>query len=195
MIISLGPYETKTIHVAGSHFYYEKGDHSVDVRIMGNDGRTFDSMKPGQGFRSDERFSALEFRNGANAQDVEFVVSYRELFDNRAMFSSSSASIRTVVENGPESPVLTSFAPSVARVTRRVVVPANVATKLLDADAGRTKAALHFMQDCYLGSDDTVSAANGFPMSEKSDWVDENNSELWLFASVPCTVCIMEDRR
>lgn len=188
MRISLGPLESKSFTLQGGRFYYEKGLYLIRVKIVaGGDAREFD-LYPGQGFNNEpgqDRFHALEITNlsDAESQDIDFEVSDRQKFDNRA----------TIASTGDALPVVLTYYN--ARAVNKIIVPAGVATQVLVSDASRAKAALHFSGgDCFLGIDNTVDA-NDFPISNGSDWVDENTAALWVFSVSGCTVHVFEDLR
>lgn len=74
-----------------------------------------------------------------------------------------------------------------------VNVLAATATKVLAADLNRLKSALYFSGDCYLGKDNAVTAATGYPISGGSDWIDESTAELWVYSVGAISVRILSD--
>jgi hypothetical protein len=91
--LTLGIGETKKVSVAGGRFYFEKGDGRIAVKTLGNDASEFD-LSPGMGFQNGQgkiNFPELEIVNKHSAaQTIEFVISYRELFDNRVTFGDEA---------------------------------------------------------------------------------------------------------
>lgn len=93
MRISLGVDESKTVTIGGGRFYYEAGTGAIAVKTVGNDAAEFE-LKPGMGFQNkadQQNFFAVQIVNKAGvAQDIDFIISYREVFDNRVSFGSVS---------------------------------------------------------------------------------------------------------
>jgi hypothetical protein len=89
MRISLVVGESKTVTVGGGRFYYEAGAGAITVKTVGNDAAEFDLM-PGMGFQNNpdqQNFFAVQIINKAGVnQDIDFIISYREVFDNRVSF-------------------------------------------------------------------------------------------------------------
>jgi hypothetical protein len=89
--ITLGIGESQNISISGSRFYYEKGLGKILVKTKGNDSNAFE-LWPGMGFKNRDgqmNFPSLEIYNLHTAeQDIEFSVSYREIFDNRVSFDN-----------------------------------------------------------------------------------------------------------
>ncbi len=92
MRITLGIGESRTVTVAGGRFYYEAGLGAINVKTIGNDVADFD-LKPGMGFQNEpgkENFFAVVITNKHDAQqDVDFIISYREVYDNRVTFGGA----------------------------------------------------------------------------------------------------------
>lgn len=88
MKITLGSFESKKVSVAGGQFYLLGAFSRVEVKVLGGgDSRVFE-LSPGMGFRSEDgaRFNGVEIKNLSTvAQTVEFEISDREVFDNRAV--------------------------------------------------------------------------------------------------------------
>lgn len=95
--ISLGIGEKKTVNLSGGRFYYEKGVGRIGVKSIGDDSSYFE-LSPGMGFQNlgyMKNFQALEIENLSPVKlEVDFIVSYREVFDNRVTFGDSSQSLR-----------------------------------------------------------------------------------------------------
>lgn len=91
MRISLLAGETKAVSVGGGRFYYESGSGKITVKTLGNEATEF-SLKPGMGFQNrDEQlnFSSIEIKNEEIFDmDIDFIISYREVFDNRVTFGT-----------------------------------------------------------------------------------------------------------
>lgn len=196
MRLEIAALETKTVTVQGGRLYYESGDGRINFRMVGGgDARDF-NLYAGQGFvcNAGERFYALEIKNIENFdQEIEIEISDREVFDNRARIVASGDLLPVVVSNDDVIEVVVTH--SVSRGLNKATIAAGVATKLLNLDLARVKAVLYFVGDCYLGIDNGVTAANGFPVSSGSDLVDENTAELWVYSVAGCTVNVLEDRR
>lgn len=93
MRITLGAGESRVVSVAGGRFYYEAGGGKISVRTMGNDSNVFE-LSPGMGFQNKEsqvNFPSVEITNLVGAQDIDFIISYREVFDHRVYINSSAA--------------------------------------------------------------------------------------------------------
>lgn len=188
--------ETQPVTIQGERFYYKRGEHEVRVKIVGGgDSRDF-LLREGMGFvsKEGEGFYSLEITS-AEAQEIEFETSYREVFDSGVKVRADGAlpvlvtggsidlnGLLQIVNNGGTS-----------RASGVIAVPANVATQLRAANTDRLKVAFSFPQNVYLGIDSTVSAADGFPLSSGSKWVDENTGALWIFSAVACNVPYLED--
>lgn len=98
-VISLGPNESKTVTVAGGRFYYESGLGPIRVRTIGDNPTEF-NLNPGMGFQNekDENFFGVVLENVSGyAQDVGFIISYREVFDNRVSFADVIVNAETVL--------------------------------------------------------------------------------------------------
>lgn len=89
MKISLGLNETKVVTVSGARFYYESGAGRIRVKTISSEPGEFD-LSPGMGFENKpdmDNFFAIEITNiHSGQQDIEFIISYREVFDNRVDF-------------------------------------------------------------------------------------------------------------
>lgn len=91
MKITLAAGESKPVTMSGSQFYYMSGLGKIDVKLVsGGNARTFE-LSPGMGFRNNDGdlpFYGVEIKNiHSGAQDVEFEISYREVFDRRVIGS------------------------------------------------------------------------------------------------------------
>lgn len=199
MELILGDQERKTQTIQGGRFYYEKGESKINVRMIGGgDARDFD-LHPGQGFvckGDNDRFFALEITNLGDAQTIEFEVSDREKFDNRATIAATGDALPVNVTGGAidlDGLIQIVNAGGASRAAGVVNVPANTATLLRDANINRLKLAAHFPVDVFVGINNTVSAANGFPMAANSKWIDENTAALWVFSVTACNIPFIED--
>lgn len=92
MRITLGVGESKIVTVGGGRFYYENGAGLITVKTIGNDSAEFD-LKPGMGFQNkvdQQNFFGVQIENKSGVQqDIDFIISYREVFDNRVIFGSA----------------------------------------------------------------------------------------------------------
>jgi hypothetical protein len=198
MKLSFQAEEQKNLTLQGARVYYEKGEHKLIVKIIGGaDAREFE-LYPGQGFvcNSGERFYGLDIKNTGDAQEVEVEISDREKFDNRATIASTGDALPVevvagaidlngllqLVNNGGSS-----------RALSVVLVAAGAKVQLLGVDTDRLKAALNFSADCFLGLDNTVSAATGYPVAAGTDWVEENTAALWVYSAGVNSVRIFQD--
>lgn len=88
MRITLGPFESKPVTVAGGQFYLLSAFSKVAVKIVsGGDSRVFE-LSSGMGFkaREGERFFGVEIKDlGGVGQTIDFEISDREVFDNRTV--------------------------------------------------------------------------------------------------------------
>lgn len=94
MKITLAAGESKPVTLSGAQFYYLSGSGKIEVKIVaGGNARTFE-LSPGMGFRNDDSelpFYGVEIRNlFGSSQDIEFEISYRQVFDNRVSFGDIS---------------------------------------------------------------------------------------------------------
>lgn len=201
MRLTLGPSETKKSSIQGGRFYYEKGDYQIRVKIVaGGDAREFD-LYPGQGFNNEpgqDRFHALEITNlnDSESQTIDFEVSDREKFDNRATIASTGDTLPVKVVDGSidlNGLVQIVAAGGVSRDNVVVPVAAGAVVQVLADDINRLKALLYFAGDCYIGKDNAVSAANGFPITGGSDLVDENTAALWVYSAAANSVRVLTD--
>lgn len=89
MKLSLVVGEKKTVTIGGGRFYYESGLGRIRVKTISSAPGEFD-LSPGMGFqnRADmDNFFAVEIENISGFdQTIEFIISYREVFDNRVVF-------------------------------------------------------------------------------------------------------------
>lgn len=190
--------DQKTLTLQGARFYYEKGLYKLNVRMVGGaDAREFE-LHPGQGFvcNEGERFYALEIKNLGDVQDVEFEISDREKFDNRATIASTGDALPVeVVAGAIDLNGLLQLVNNGGANRALSVVPVGAGAKVmvLDANTDRLKAALNFSADCYLGVDNTVSAATGYPVQAGTDWVEENTAALWVYSAGANSVRILQD--
>jgi hypothetical protein len=195
MILNLGANETKIQTLQGSRFYYEKGEHPINVRMIGGgDARDFD-LYAGQGFvceGRDDRFYALEITNKGGAQTIDFEVGDREKFDNRATIASTGDALPVTVTGGSGLIQIVTNGGTI-RGAGVVAIPANTATLLRPQNTDRIKIAFNFPANVFLGINNTVTAANGFPMSAGSIWVDENTAAIWIFSTTAINVPFIED--
>lgn len=85
--ITLAVGETKNVTIGGGRFYYEKGLGRVVVTTIGNDSASFE-LAPGMGFQNNpdqQNFFGVSIKNISGiSQTIDFYISYREVFDNRA---------------------------------------------------------------------------------------------------------------
>ncbi len=116
-----------------------------------------------------EPFTAVRFISPI-AQEIDFGVSDRPLFDNDIGGLDVQGMMQVVNSGGSR------------RVIRNVVVPAGVATRVLDFDTDRITVDVTFNCDGRFAPDDSVSASVGYPFSEGGKWDDENTAELWVFS-------------
>lgn len=96
MKLTLGVEEKKTVTVGGGRFYYESGLGRIRVKTIGSAPGEFD-LSPGMGFqnRADmDNFFAVEVENISGFdQTIEFIISYREVFDNRVTFGAGGGAV------------------------------------------------------------------------------------------------------
>jgi|GEM_PF-5520077 len=76
--------ETKIFSQQGGRFYFVSGEGELYVKLItGGDTRTF-KLLVGQGVDfGNGRFTSVEITNGQTAQNIEFEIYDREVFDNR----------------------------------------------------------------------------------------------------------------
>jgi hypothetical protein len=86
---TLGLDEKKVISISGGRFYYEGGVGKIRVKTIGSNSSEFD-LSPGMGFQNApgmDNFFGVEITNLEGvAQEIEYIISYREVFDNRVSF-------------------------------------------------------------------------------------------------------------
>lgn len=94
--INLALGEKKVVSISGGRFYYESGNGRIRVKAIGGSAGEFD-LSPGMGFQNEDgaqNFSSVEIINISSvALTVDFVITYRELFDNRVTFSNGSEAL------------------------------------------------------------------------------------------------------
>jgi hypothetical protein len=97
--ITLGIGETKVVSLAGGRFYFEKGAGRISVKTIGNDSNVF-TLSPGMGFQNrGVNFPSIEITNLHDVeQTIEFIVSYREVFDNRVTFGASGEDLQVQIK-------------------------------------------------------------------------------------------------
>lgn len=186
MKLTLSPNESKTANMAGRQFYFESGTGKIEVKLVGGEGRRYE-LYAGEGFEMPEgtRFSSVEIVNlDASIQTVEFDISDGNKFDNRAKIDTSGVMNVKVVQGA--KPTSRTF-PAV------ITLAAGVAQQILAVDLTRAKANIYFSAQTYLGADNTVTAANGYPINAGSDITDENTAALWAFSTTGGTVNIMSE--
>lgn len=112
MKLTIGAGLTEPLAVGGGRFYYESGTGKIRVRTIGNDPADFE-LSPGMGFqnRPDQiNFFGIEITNLEDSeQEIEFIVSYREVFDNRVTFGANGGSVPVVVQGQAEPDVVISY--------------------------------------------------------------------------------------
>lgn len=91
MRITLAAGESKTVTVGGSRFYYEIGLGSINVKTIGNDAVEYD-LNPGMGFKNNPdqvNFFGVQIKNNESfSQTITFIISYKDVFDNRVTFGN-----------------------------------------------------------------------------------------------------------
>lgn len=201
-------HETKTFQLAGSRFYYQGGDDSIEVKInSGGDSRSF-VLQSGQGINSDDRFGSVQITNSGVDQEVEFEVTDREIFDNRipgSMTIAPEGGVMPVVQTevvevspvGGVMPVVSASA--VVNSSGFKEVGGGERVMLLPANTNRVKALLRFKKG-VLGGKWWVgesSAAVNFLIDDGSHLVYENTDELWVLneGAIDGQVFVMEDLR
>lgn len=116
------------------------------------------------------------------AQEVRVLSSFFPSSDSRLTGDVDINGLLSVVNNGGSM-----------RNSGVIAVAGAGAVELRATDLNRLKCAFHFPVDVYLGKDNTVSAANGFPLLAGSKWVDENTSAIWAYFGGACSVPFIED--
>ncbi len=130
---------------------------------------------------SGEPYVRLEITSEA-AQDVRVLSSFFPSSDSRLTGDVDINGLLSVVNNGGSM-----------RNSGAIAVPGAGAIQLRATDLNRLKCAFHFPIDVWLGKDNTVTAANGFPLLGGSKWVDENTAEIWAYFGAACSVPFFED--
>lgn len=116
------------------------------------------------------------------AQEVRFLSSYYPSSDSRLTGDVDINGLLSVVNNGGSM-----------RNSGAIAVTGAGAVQLRATDLNRLTCAFHFPIDVWLGKDNTVTAANGFPLLGGSKWVDENTAEIWAYFGAACSVPFFED--
>lgn len=200
MIRTLSAGISQPVGVQGERFYFSKGDYEIVVKaIGGSDSREY-KLREGMGFTFKEGsgFHELEIKNfdeSVISQTIEFEISYREVFDSGVKVRADGALPVHVTEGSIDVNGLLQIVNNggISRDSGVIAVPAGVATQLRAANANRLKVAFSFPADVYLGKDNTVSVATGFPMASGSKWVDENTAVIWIYSATAINVPFIED--
>lgn len=185
--IDLAAGVAKSLSVSGKYFRMLSGATDIQVDVMHYSGSTLSTeMLAGVGVNlsateDGSPFRQLTFKSPVT-QTIRFAASYYPVDDSRLTGDVDINGLLSVVNNGGSN-----------RDSGVIVVAGAGAVKLRDADLTRLKIAFHFPVDVWMGKDNTVSVATGFPMLAGSKWVDENTAELWAYFGAACSVPFIED--
>lgn len=158
MQYSFEPGETKYFPLGGGRFYFEEGAGVIRVKTVGIDSADYE-LEPGMGFQNKpdmQNFFGVEITNLSSvSQEISFIVTYREVFDNRVSFGGSAITVRQstiVVRN--------------ERVSFVGVTGTN-SELILAADVNRVRAVVKFESACRVGGslgNTGIGAINRFPV-------------------------------
>jgi hypothetical protein len=201
MRLSISAGESQTVTIQGGRCYYENGEGRINFRMVGGgDSRDF-NLYAGQGFvcNEGERFYALEIKNiELFDQDIEFEISDREVFDNRARIVATSDVLPVEVTAGSiDIGGLLSIVNQGGLYVEhsKLALLAGVPKLVMPNDVARLKASLYFDVPVSLGGDASVTVGTGYPLTAGSDWGHENVGELWAISASAGNVYIIEDKK
>lgn len=172
--------------VGGRYLRILSGADDIEFTVLYSRGSMSSKILAGIGIdlshpETGEPFKGIRFKSGAT-QVIRVLVSWFPSTDSRLAGDVDINGLLSVVNSGGS-----------LRDSSVVAVDAATATKLLDADIDRLKAALNFSGDCFIGKDGTVTNVNGYPVTGGTDWVDENTGELWVYSVGAISVRILQD--
>lgn len=184
--VSLVSGVSKSLAVTGRYLRILSGEGDIDFTVQYKGGSMSAEIIAGIGIdlsypEDGSPFNQVTFKS-AISQDVKFLVSWFPSTDSRLAGDVDVNGLLQVVNSGGS-----------IRDSSVVAVPPGVATKLLNNDLARLKAALNFSADCYIGKDNAVTNLNGYPVFAGTDWVDENTAEFWVYSASAMSVRILQD--
>lgn len=179
--------EVRTVSIVGRYFRILGGAGDFKVEARHQDGGAISTLLiAGIGVDLSNPDSGKPYKEltitSEVAQTVRFLSSMFPSSDSRLTGDVDINGLLSVVNNGGSM-----------RNSGVIAVPGAGAVQLRGTDLNRLKCAFHFPIDVYLGKDNTVSAANGFPLLGGSKWVDENTAEIWAYFGAACSVPFIED--
>lgn len=187
--ITLGANETVTVPVYGKYLRLLAGTGDIAATVFYKDGGSvdFDALT-GVGMnlsREDtgEGFTQLQFVS-VTAQVIDILASINESSDSRLVGDVNLNGTMNVINQVAGTRALGAQAYIAATVT-----------KILFTDSTRLKAAIVFPTDVYIGYDNTVSAATGFFWPAAQIWIDENQSELWIYPVASGSAKFIQDKK
>lgn len=185
--LTLKANEDLNFPVAGRYLRLLSGVGNITANVLYANGDSYrETLLVGIGYdlrsNSGDGCVAIVF-NTDTAQSLQFLVSNFPTTDNRLVGNVQlTGNLQAQPDNGSSA------------VVGSVPVSANTAVQLLAADQTRVRGLVNIVASGYIGTDNTVSAATGYPVNPQ-DLIHDSKAALWFFSSTAQTIKTWSDKK